>query len=145
MGQAAAREINELKDVTLKGVVPLNEELGRGAYGTVFTVKYGGVVCAAKKIHPILTDNVSPEQRKGIKDDFIKECLHCNSIRHPNVVQFLGVYYPSGGTSIPVMVMELMSTSLAKFIDNNKSKIAFGKKISILHDVRIFRTELPLQ
>ena len=74
MGQAAAREINELKDVTLKGVVPLK---GRGAYGTVFTVKYGGVVCAAKKIHPILTDNVSPEQRKGIKDDFIKECLRC--------------------------------------------------------------------
>ena len=36
MGQAAAREtISELKDVTLKGVVPLNKELGRGAYDSV--------------------------------------------------------------------------------------------------------------
>ena len=62
MGQTAAKEqvdqfkksvpelqdlIPELKDVTLKGVVPLNDELGRGAYGSVFSVKHGDVVCAA--------------------------------------------------------------------------------------------------
>ena len=45
----AGGEIQELKDVTLKGVVVLNEKLGRGSYGSVFTVKYDGRVCAAKK------------------------------------------------------------------------------------------------
>lgn len=36
--------IPELKDVTLKGVVPFGDsELGRGAYGCVFTVKCNGV------------------------------------------------------------------------------------------------------
>ena len=29
-----------LKDLTLTGVTPLYQELGRGAYGKVFTVKY---------------------------------------------------------------------------------------------------------
>ena len=57
MGQAATTEdkdvIPELKDVTLKGIIPLNCELGRGAYGKVFKVKYGGVVCAAKEIHSV--------------------------------------------------------------------------------------------
>ena len=139
MGQAVAREtISELIDVTLEGVVPLNQEpLGRGAYGIVFTVKYNGIVCAAKKIHPILTDAVSPEEKQRIKDYFIKECLCCSSIRHPNIVNFLGVYYESGLSSIPIMVMELMDTSLAEFVENNKSKISFRTKVSILHDVSL--------
>ena len=126
--------IPELKYVTLKGVVPLSDELGRGAYGSVFTVKHGNVICAAKKIHPILIESASEEQKQKIKDDFVRECLCCSSIRHPHIVQFVGVYYHSEQSSLPIMVMELMHTSLTKFIANNKSNISFGKKISILHD-----------
>ena len=100
MGQSAAKQqvdqfreavpelkdlIPELKDVTLKGVLPLNDELGRGAYGSVFTVKHGDVVCAAKKIHPILIESVTDEEKQRIKDDFICECLCCSSIRHPTL------------------------------------------------------------
>ena len=138
MGQAVAKEtFSELKDVTLKGVVPLNKELGRGSYGIVFTVKHKGIVCAAKKIHPILTETVSPEQKQGIKDYFIKECLFCSNIRHPNIVKFLGVYYESGPSNLPIIVMELMDTSLAKFVECNKSKISFETKVSILLDVSL--------
>ena len=135
MGQTAVKQqiIPELKDVTLKGVVPLKDELGRGAYGTVFTVKHGDVIRAAKKIHPILIESASEEEKQRIKEDFVRECLCCSSIRHPHIVQFVGVYYNSEQSSLPIMVMELMHTSLAKFIAN-KSNIPFGKKISILHD-----------
>ena len=135
MGQLAAKQdlIPELKDVTLNGVVPLNDELGRGAYGSVFTVKHGDVVCAAKKIHPILIESVSDEEKQRIKDDFIRECLCCSSIRHPHIVQFVGVFY-SDQSSLPLMVMELMDTSLTKFVVNNKSNISFGMKISVLLD-----------
>ena len=143
MGQWATKQtvddlkdvIPELKDVTLKGVVSLSEELGRGAYGSVFKVECNGVLRAAKKIHPLLIENVSIEEKQGIKDDFIRECLCCNSIRHPNIVQFVGVYYSAVDFSFPVMVMELMSTSLTVFVESNKTKIAFRRKISILHDV----------
>ena len=134
---AAGETIEELKDVTLKGVVPLNEKLGEGSYGSVFTVKYKGNVCAAKKIHPIFTNkDVLPEDRLAMKNDFIQECLCCSSIEHPNIVQFLGVYYDHSGDSVlPIMVMELMHTSLKIFVENNKSTIKFEKKASILHDV----------
>ena len=149
MGQSAAKQqvdqfkksvpelqdlIPELKDVTLKGVVPLNDELGRGAYGSVFTVKHGDVICAAKKIHPILIESVTDEEKQRIKDDFIRECLCCSSISHPHIVQFVGVYYHSDQSNLPIMVMELMHVSLTKFVTNNKSNISFGRKISILHD-----------
>ena len=138
-GAKAGGEIKELKDVTLKGVVILNEKLGRGSFGSVFTVKYDGRVCAAKKIHPILTDEeVSAADRQAIKNDFIRECICCSSIRHPNIVQFLGVFFdPSDDSSLPIMVMELMDASLKMFVENNKTTIAFEKKISILHDVSL--------
>ena len=150
MGQAAVKEtiddftdtlpelkdaIPELNDVTLRGVVSLNDELGHGAYGSVFKVKYREVVYAAKKIHPILIENVRSAEKHRIKDDFIRECLCCSCIRHQNIVQFVGVYYHFDQSSLPMMVMELMDTSLTTFVENNKSYIAIQTKMSILHDV----------
>ena len=52
----------------------------------------------------------------------------------------MGVYYakPSDPrTDLPIMVMELMDTSLTSFIENNQSKIAMKTKLSILHDVSL--------
>ena len=137
MGQSSSNTINELKDLNLKGVVPQgNKELGRGAYGVVYTVKYGGVICAAKRIHSILTENVTPEDKQKIKDNFIRECRCGSSIDHPNIVRFLGIYYPSK-RSLPDMVFELMDTSLTSYVKNNKWNIAFVTKISILYDVTV--------
>ncbi|XP_065893665.1 probable serine/threonine-protein kinase kinY isoform X2 [Dysidea avara] len=126
---------DQMKDFTLKGVVPIGKELGRGAYGKVFTVKYLGLVCAAKEIHCLLLDGVDQVQKKVIKDSFVRECIHCNAIRHPNIVQFLGVYFSSEQSDLPIMVMELMDTSIVSFVENNQSKIALNTKVSILHDV----------
>ena len=140
MGQGTPKgKIEELNEVTLKGVVPLNEKLGRGSYGGVFTVKHNGNVFAAKRIHSVLIDeDVTPQDRQAIKNDFIKECLCCSSIRHPHIVQFVGVYFdPSSNSSLPIMVMELMQTSLRIFIEGNKTKITFGRKASILYEVSL--------
>ena len=131
---------DQLKDLTLEDVIPQNKELGRGAYGKVFTVDYLGLPCAAKEIHSLLVDGVSSEEKKAIKDGFIRECYHSSLIRHPNIVQFMGVYYakPSDPRiDLPIMVMELMDTSLTSFIENNQSKIAMKTKLSILHDVSL--------
>ena len=132
---------DQLKDLTLEDVIPQNKELGRGAYGKVFTVKHLGLHCAAKEIHSLLIDGVSPEEKKAIKDGFIRECYHSSLIRHPNIVQFMGVYYAKHSdprmVDLPIMVMELMDTSLTFFIENNQSKIAMKTKLSILHDVSI--------
>jgi len=133
--------IRPLHNVTLEGVITLGRELGRGAYGRVFSVEYRGLVCAAKEIHSLLLDGVGPEEKQAIKENFIKECYHCSVIDHPNIVQFMGVYYESydepSSRQLPVMVMELMETSLSSFIQHNQSRIAINNKLSILHDVSL--------
>ena len=136
MGQSSGK-IDELKDLTLKGVVSQNKELGRGAYGVVYVVKYGKVYCAAKKLHPILTESVStPDHKQEIQDKFIHECYCGRSINHPNIVRFLGIYYPSKN-SLPDMIFELMDKSLTSFVKDNKSNIVFETKVSILYDVSV--------
>ena len=127
---------DQLKDLTLEPVIPQSREVGRGAYGKVFIVNYLGLPCAAKEIHSLLLDGVSLEEKKAIKDRFIRECYHSSLIRHPNIVQFMGVYY-SERSDLPIMVMELMDTSLTSFIEKNQSKIAVETKLSILHDVSL--------
>ena len=48
----------------------------------------------------------------------------------------MGVYYTER-SDLPIMVIELMDTSLTSFIENNQSKIAVETKLSILHDVSL--------
>lgn len=98
--------------------------------------RYSGKSYAAKKIHPSLTDDVSPEEKEAVKNNFVQECLCCSAIQHPNVVQFLGVYYPKR-CDFPVMVMELMSCSLRTFIEKNQSQIDNKVKISILYGISL--------
>ena len=131
------------KDVKIEGVISTDgRELTRGAYCRIFTVKYCGLLCAAKEIHPFLIEGLSPAEKKSIIDNFTRECYQCSIIRHPNIVQFLGVYYSGAKKSslesdLPVMVMELMDTSLASFIKNNRSNISMSTKKSILYDISL--------
>ena len=126
---------DQIKRITLNDVIPENEELGRGTYGKVFAVNSAGLRCAAKEIHPHLLDAKSAKGQKAI-DDFMRECYLACSISHPNIVQFVGVYYTKG-SNLPILVMELMDTNLTSFIERNQYKIAVETKLSILHDVSL--------
>ena len=112
----------------------VGKELGRGAYGRVFTVKYCGLICAAKEIHSLLVEGVGQQQERSAKEGFIRECQHCSALNHPNIVRFMGVYYPKKSSTIPVMIMELMDESLYDYM-NKLPKNAWMKKGSILLDV----------
>ena len=112
----------------------VGKELGRGAYGRVFTVKYCGLICAAKEIHSILVEEVGQQQVQSVKEGFIRECQHCSALNHPNIVRFMGVYYPKKSSTIPVMIMELMDENLYDYI-NKLPKNTWMKKGSILLDV----------
>ena len=117
----------------LTGIKPLDQQLGHGPYGKVFTVEFSGSFCAAKEIHPSLLQNIESEERmQKLKNDFIKECYHCSNLIHPNIVQCLGVYYPTEH-SFPVRVSELMDMSLPIYME--RSNISYLIRISILNDV----------
>ena len=122
-----------LQTLTLTNVTPLNQELGRGAYGKVFTVKYREKIYAAKEIHSLLLELAQREEKQKMKETFLRECYYCNLLRHPNIVHFVGVYYPDKDSFIPVMIMELMAESLTNYV--KKPNISMKIKISILYDV----------
>jgi len=129
---ASKMAVEKFSQLTLSNVIDLNKELGRGAYGRVFAVKYCGTVCAAKEIHPTLLTGDS----EWITNTFLRECTQCSVLRHPNLVQFLGVFFPNGGSTLPVMVMEMMNNNLTKFFAINQ-KIPVHLKLSILYDVAL--------
>ena len=60
----------------------------------------------------------------------MNECKLASKLRHPNIVQFLGVCYLPG-SSLPVLLMEKLSTSLDELLEKEKN-IPFDVKISIL-------------
>ena len=104
--------------VILKGVKELiGQELGVGAYGRVYAVDWDGTVCAAKEVHPILVTGVGAAESRIVSDNFLRECQQCAKLSHPNIVQFLGVYYKPG-FPIPILVMEKMDSSLRSFLEH---------------------------
>lgn len=125
-------------------IASAGEEIGRGSYGRVFKVNYYGTLCAAKEIHSILLESVGRQELERTKTTYLRECRQCCVLRHPNIVQFLGLYYPppttqsSSGIRLPVIVMELMEESLksyVEFAEQNSTIIPYLSKFSILQDV----------
>ena len=116
-----------------------DKELGCGTYGRVYAVNYLGKICAAKEIQlKIYSSPVDKVGQVKIKESVLKTCVLYSELRHPNVIQFLGVYYPirSAVVSLPAMVMEMMSYNLTSFV-NNHQDIPVHIKYSIVHDVSL--------
>ena len=123
--------ITELSNVEKTGKV-----LGRGAYGKVIEVRVHRTPCAAKEIHPTLIENITINDFESIKASFLNECFKSSRIVHPNVVQMLGIHYPTPGARLPWLVMELMDTSLRVFLESNrKGDVPVYIKLSVLVDV----------
>ena len=116
----------------LTGVRVTDRELGHGSYATVLELEYMGLKCAGKKIHELLLrqgDATYTVRR------FEEECRLLSQVRHPNIVQFLGVYFQQGERA-PILVMEFLPTNLTSCIEQYG---ILPKEISysILHDVAL--------
>ena len=95
-------------------------ELGNGSYGKVFEVDYSGTLCAAKEVHSLLLQLADREGAAKLKDDFLREYHLWSMLRHPYVVQFLGIYYPSpdhNESGLPIMLLEKMHESMTSLIE----------------------------
>lgn len=131
-----------LDSFKLTGIELTERELGTGSYASVFEVKYLGLKCAGKKIHELLL-----RQGGGVTyavRRFDEECRLLSQLRHPNIVQFLGVY-TERGMQAPILVMEFLPTNLTSCVETHLAPCVDGRhtnihpeiSYSILHDVAL--------
>ena len=87
---------NDLSPFYVRNVegMDLKQAKGSGSYGSVYQVTVNGFPCIAKRLHDILVgpQHVNPEERLAISSRFREECMLLSQLRHPNIVQFIGVH-----------------------------------------------------
>ena len=129
---AARAKFTGLDPYKLNGVTVTDRELGHGSYATVLELEYMGLKCAGKKIHELLLrqGGASYTVRR-----FEEECRLLSQVRHPNLVQFLGVHFQQG-VSAPILIMEFLPINLTSCIDRY-SLLPKEISYSILHDVAL--------
>ena len=119
-----------------------DQSLGIGSYGAVCKAKCDDLTCAAKVLHPTLFDptahlQIAPQRghRLPIRR-FEQECEFMSAIRHPNIVQYLGMFRDAD-THLPVLLMELMDDSLTHFLETSTQPIPYHIKVNICHDIAL--------
>ena len=121
--------------LVIANVVFTSVRLGSGADATVFEVDWNGTCCAAKRLHEILLEDQSACGVAKLIGNFEAECLTWSKLRHPGVVQFLGVYMDRR-SRLPVLVMEKMDTSLRTYLeDRSKKEFPIHQKAFVLRQV----------
>ena len=114
--------------------------LGIGSYGQVCKATCDNLICAAKILHQSLFDPQAQHKTAHKKTriapirKFEQEIEILRIIKHPNIVQYLGIYQDSV-TGVPVLLMELMDENLTNFLAGALAQIPFHTQVNICHDV----------
>ena len=112
-----------------------SQPLGHGSYGAVYKAKCDQLPCAAKVLHPTILD---PRDRGAGKvvERFQQECMFLENIRHPNIVQYLGMTRDPE-SRLPVLLMELLDESLTKMLECSQQSLAYCIQVDICHDIAL--------
>ena len=136
------RDHPDLHRFLLSSAGPTGRTIGCGSYGSVEEVAVLGTLCAAKKIHDFCQDprQMPRENMEQVGRSFVKECQLMSTLRHPHIVQFMGVCFLPSSPRMPALVMEKLATSLHDVLDPEpplptEPFVPVSLKRSILHDV----------
>ena len=99
----------------------------RGSYGTVHSGELDGSPVVVKKLHHVLLQ--APNNDK-LMTDFYRECRILSTIRHANVVRFIGAYWDQEAKE-PLLVMEAAKENLREFLERNKARLDVEKQLAI--------------
>ena len=113
-----------------------DRKLGYGSYATVLELEYMGLKCAGKKIREQLLWEEDDDEISNDVHRFEEECRLLRQVRHPNIVQFLGVYFHKESVRAPILVMEFLPTNLTSCIELY-GVLPKEVSYSILHDVAL--------
>ena len=110
----------------------LDAPLDSGAYGQVCRAMLDKLPCVAKLLHAVLLDPDTPRNRTL----FEQVCRFLSEIRHPNIVQYLGVVQDEE-SGLPILLMELMDSSLTHFLEQSEQPLAYHVQVNIGHDIAL--------
>ena len=119
----------------LEGVEGPGVEIGRGSYAVVEEFTFRGLTCVGKSIHQTLYDSASTRERETMLERFEGECEMLSQLRHPHIVQFLGVHF-NEGSPLPVLLMERLHSTLAACVDRH-GKLPEECCYTVLRDVGV--------
>ena len=129
------------RSLAIENVQVSEQDIGRGAYAEVKEAKWRGLNCAGKRIHGALCQDLRTNK---VIEGFLEECRVWSSLRHPHIVQFLGLYFERD-RPLPMLIMERMDISLRFLLERyKKDTLPFYHKINILFQVCLALTYLHL-
>ena len=115
--------------------VDTSKVLGAGSYGSVVRATLDHLPCAAKILHAIFFRFDDP----GAADfaaRFDQECRILRDLKHPCIVQFLGLVQDPGNRR-PILLMELMEESLTDFLKRSPAPLPYHVQVSITRDIAL--------
>ena len=127
--QQALQGAPQLHPFIIPSVRPTGRQLGGGSYGTVEELD---MVCVGKKLYDALIEHENQDAQRMV-DKYCNACRLLSDLRHPHIVQFLGICFLPD-SRLPVLVMERLQGSLDKLLENT-ADIPLSTKVSILQDV----------
>ena len=117
-----------------KDVEIYNEQrLGSGAFGAVCKARCDRLPCAAKFLHPTF----SLQSDSWVAEKFVQECSFLASLRHPHIVQFLGLHTDPKSGSI-ALLLELMDENMTTFLQRRADQLLpIHLLLDFAHDITL--------
>ena len=94
------------------------EEMGQVEGTTVVELAVGGMVCLGQPIDADYFESQPPECLHSMQLMLAEDCNLRQSIKHPNIVEFLGVYFKQE-CKVPYGVMECLRSTLSAYLEKN--------------------------
>ena len=137
--QLTERERDLRKTFGYKRVlVQPSQDIGTGSYGSVVKARLDDLPCAAKILHQTFFTSNDPNVQE-FTQRFQQECRILRHLRHPCIVQFLGVFEDPRPRSNrrPILLMELMEESLTHFLESSEKPLPHHLQVNITYDIAL--------